>query len=120
MADFEDFLHDLEKLVQEYAKDNLALKIEKDQEDSIVRVFGEKTTSLTRAKTGLDDVLELSQTTAEHHPFWSLLDNSAEITATVLEKWQDKMSDLEIDEIKWHIRELSRSVERLGKKYPSG
>lgn len=116
MTTFADFLRDLEKLVQEHAQADLALKIEKDPENSIVQVFGEKAVPLERAKNGLEDVLELAHTTAEHHRFWSLLDNSAEIAATVLEKWHEGMSDSELDEIKWHIKELDRHLERMGGK----
>ena len=46
MTTFADFLRDLEKLVQEHAQADLALKIEKDPENSIVQVFGEKAVPL--------------------------------------------------------------------------
>lgn len=116
MTTFEDFLRELEMLVQEHVQTDLALKVEKNRENDIVQVFGEKAVPLARAKNGLEDVLELAHTTAEHHPFWSLLDNSAEIAATVLEKWCEEMSDSELDEIKWHIKALDRHLERMGKK----
>lgn len=116
MTTFADFLRDLEKLVQEHAQGSLALKVEKDSENNIVQVLGEKAVPLARARNGLEDVLELAHTTAEHHPFWSLLDNSAEIAATVLEKWHEEIAASELDEIKWHMKELGRHLERLEKK----
>ena len=67
MTDFEDFHHDLIELVKKY-EINLGLKIEEDLEHDIIKIFGQKITSLARAQNGLNDMTELSYTTAEHHP----------------------------------------------------
>lgn len=120
MATLVDFLCDLERLVQGYAKDGLALKVEKDPESSTVKIFGEKATPLARAKNGIGPVVELAGTAAEHHPYWGLLDNSAEIAAAVLEKWQGDLSESELDEIRWHIKELDHSAKRLAEGRGSG
>ena len=65
------------------------------------------------AKNGINDATELAYTTAEHHPYWNLLYNSSEIANTVLEKWQGKLSVEEIDEIKWAIKELTQTLEKI-------
>ena len=50
MTDFENFYHDLLDLAKKYENQNVPLKIEKDLDNDIVKIFGEKITSLTRAE----------------------------------------------------------------------
>ena len=113
MTTFEDFLHDLDDLVQEHAGHGLALRMETDAKGGIAKIFSENATSLIRASNGLADAVDLAHTAAEHHPLWSLLDSSAEISATVLEKWNDDLSVQDVEEIKWRIKTLARSAEGL-------
>jgi len=116
MATFEDFYNDLKELAEKYEKDNLSIKLEKDLDNNIIKIFGEKITSLARAKNGLNDVTELAYATAEHHPFWNLLYNSSEISHTVLERWQDTISKEDADEIGWEIKELIQTLEKIKEK----
>jgi hypothetical protein len=113
MDTFEDFYNDLVALAEKYEKNNVSIKIENDSENTIIKIFGEKITALARAKNGLNDATELAYTTAEHHPYWNLLYNSSEIANTVLDKWKDKLSKEDIDEIKWAIKELSQGLEKI-------
>ena len=113
MANFEDFSNDLKELVEKYEKDNTMLKIEQDPENNIVKIFGEKITALARAKNGLSDVTELAYTTAEHHPYWNILYNSAEIAQSILEKWNEKLSKKEIDDIEWALKEINQTLEKI-------
>lgn len=116
MENFENFYHDLLELAKKYETKNVPLKVEKDLENDIVKIFGEKITSLARAKNGLNDVSELSYTTAEHHPYWNLLYNSSEIATSVLEKWKDTLSDEDLSDIEWAIKELSQTLEKIKNK----
>jgi hypothetical protein len=113
MDTFEDFFNDLVALAKKYEKNNVSIKIENDSENTIIKIFGEKITALARAKNGLNDATELAYTTAEHHPYWNLLYNSSEIANTVLDKWKDKLSQEDTDEIKWAIKELSQALEKI-------
>jgi hypothetical protein len=110
MSDFEDFFSDLKKLVEKYEQKNTMIKTESDMDNDIIRMFGEKITALARAKNGLNDVIELAYTTAEHHPYWNLLYQSSEIASTVLEKWKGKLSEKEISEIEWSLKEISQTI----------
>ena len=78
MTEFEKFYQELVELAEKFEKENLPLKIEKDLDNDIIKIFGEKITSLARAQNGLNDLTELAYTTAEHHPYWNLLYNSSE------------------------------------------
>ena len=88
MSNFENFYHELLDLIKKYERQNVPIKIEKDLDHDIIKIFGEQITSVARAKNGLIDVTELAYATAEHHPYWNLLYNCSEITSSVLEKWK--------------------------------
>jgi hypothetical protein len=116
MSDFEEFFNDLKKLVEKHEQKNTMVKLESDLENDIIKIFGEKISSLEKAKNGLNDVIELAYTTAEHHPYWNLLYQSSEIANTVLEKWKDKLSAEEISEIEWSLKEISQALEKIKEK----
>ena len=120
MADFEDFYRDLIEFAKKYENQNIPLKIEKDPDNDIIKIFGEKITFLARAQNGLNDVSELAYTTAEHHPFWNLVYNCSEITNTALEKWTKSLSKEDYSDIEWAIKELSETLEKIRNKNPSG
>ena len=119
MTKFENFYHDLLELAKKYEQENTPLKIEKDLENDIIKIFGEKITSLARAQNGLNDVTELAYTTAEHHPYWNLLYNCSEIANSVLEKWGDALSSDELDDIDWALKELNQTLEKIKNKNSS-
>ncbi len=113
MTNFENFYNDLLSLAQNHEKKNNPIKIENDLDNEIIKIFGEKITALARAKNGLNDVSELSITTAEHHPYWNLLYNSSEIANLVLEKWQDKLTNENLKEIEWAIKEINQALQKI-------
>jgi hypothetical protein len=119
MTGFENFYHDLLEFTKKYEQQNIPLKIEKDLENDIIKIFGEKITSLSRAQNGLNDVTELAYTTAEHHPFWNLIYNCSEIINSVLEKWKSSLSEDDLDDIEWSIKELQQTLEKIKKNNPS-
>jgi hypothetical protein len=110
---FLEFYNSLLELIKSFEKNNTMLKIEEDLEANIIRVFGQNITALARAKTGLDDVSELAYTTAEHHPYWGLLYHCSQISKIALDKWVDKITKEELDEIEWSIDELKNMCNKL-------
>jgi hypothetical protein len=116
MTAFDTFYNDLHELVDKHEKNNTPLKIEKDLETDIVKIFGENVTALARAKNGLNDVTELAYATAEHHPYWNLLYNCSEIANIVLEKWKSELSKKDASDIEWSIKELKQSLEKISEK----
>jgi len=116
MTAFDTFYNDLHELVNKHEKNNTALKVEKDLETDIVKIFGENATALARAKNGLNDVTELAYATAEHHPYWNLLYNCSEIANIVLEKWKSELSKKDTSDIEWSIKELKQSLEKISEK----
>ncbi|HJM79977.1 MAG TPA: hypothetical protein QF656_05535 [Nitrosopumilus sp.] len=114
MTNFDNFHHDLMDLVKKYEND-LGLKIEEELEFEIVKIFGSKITSLARAQNGLNDMTELSYTTAEHHPYWNLLYNCSEIGHTILDNWKKSMSSEDIADIEWALKEINQTLEKIKK-----
>jgi len=113
MTDFSDFHKSLSELVKSFEEKNIPLKIVKDPNSDVIKIFGEKTDSVSIAKNSLEDILELSFTTAEHHPYWNFLYNCSQISKIVLEKWDDEVSKEEFEEIEWYIAELKNICTKL-------
>ncbi len=110
---FSDFYKSLLELVKSYEAQNTMLKVEENLESNIIRIYGEKINSLSRAKNGIEDVAELAYTVAEHHPYWGLLYNCTQIAKIALDKWDDNLSKDELDEINWSIDELKNTCKKL-------
>ena len=116
MTSFKQFFEELLVLVEKYENQNLMLKVENEPDYDFVKIFGEKISSVLKAKTGLNDVTELSYTTAEHHPYWALLYNCSQISKLILEKWNDDLTEEDLTEIRWMISELENSCNKLKNK----
>lgn len=113
MDEFDNFYSELQNLVKSYKEKDTMIKVEPDLQSTIVRIFGERMSSLGRAKNGLADVSELAFTTAEHHPYWSLLYHSCQIAKITLDKWESDLTKEELDEISWLIDELKNSYQKI-------
>jgi hypothetical protein len=116
---FTDFYKSLLDLVKTFEEKNTILRVEEDLALNIIRIFGEGVDSVSRAKNGLEEVVELSYTTAEHHPYWALLYNCSQISKSILEKWDDELTEEDLSEIRWMISELENSCNKLKNKVES-
>jgi len=116
---FTDFYKSLLDLVKTFEEKDTILKVEEDLALNIIRIFGEGIDSVSRAKNGLEEVVELSYTTAEHHPYWALLYNCSQISKSILEKWNDELTEEDLSEIRWMISELENSCNKLKNKVES-
>ena len=116
MTSFKDFNDSLLELVKSFEEKKTQLKVESDLESNIIKIFGENIDSLSKAKNSLDEITELAYTVAEHHPYWNLLYQCAQISRTILDKWEDDLSKDELEEIEWSIKELGHSCKKLKEK----
>ena len=119
MTNFENFYNELTNISDRHIKNNVSLKIEKDPQNDIIKIYGENSTAASRAQNGLSDVLELAFTTAEHHPFWRLLSCCAEISNTLLENWNNTLTNDDLNEIDWYVKELTQGFQKLNTKSES-
>ena len=71
---------------------------------------------VSRAERALYDIQELADSTAEHHPYWALLYNCSQISKSILEKWNDDLTEEDLSEIRWMISELENSCKKLKDK----
>ena len=71
---------------------------------------------VSRAERALYDIQELADSTAEHHPYLSLLYNCSQISKLILEKWNDELTEEDLSEIRWMISELENSCNKLKNK----
>jgi hypothetical protein len=115
MSDTDKVLDAIKGVLEELQKQNVFVKISVDKDANMVRIYGEASHYIKRASSGLGEVMELAYTTAEHHPYWSILYNAAEICKTVLDKWESELTADQISEMSWHCDEIKMALERLEK-----
>lgn len=113
MAGFEAFYNDVLNLAKKHEQNNTHLKIEFDKENDILKIFGEHVSALGRAKNGQNDVAELAYTTAEHHPYWNLLYSCSEISEILLERWEDNLSNDDLNDMEWSIDKLKETLQKI-------
>jgi hypothetical protein len=113
MSDIEKVLDAIKGVLEELQKQNIFFKISVDKDANLVRIYGEGSHHIKRASSGLGEVMELAYTTAEHHPYWSILYNAAEICTTVLEKWESELTADQKSEMSWRCEEIKMALERI-------
>ena len=116
MTELDFFYNDLMKFINEYEKKNILLKVEKDPDFDIVKIFGEHISALARAKNGLNDISELAYATSEHHPYWNLLYNCSEIANIVLDKWNQSLTKEDTRDMEWSIEKMQQSLKKIIEK----
>jgi len=62
------------------------------------------------------DIQELADSTAEHHPYRVLMYNCSQISKSIMEKWNDDLTEEDMSEIRWMISELENSCNKLKNK----
>jgi hypothetical protein len=113
VEDFAKFYDALSDLIKSFEQKNVLIKMVPDIDSTIVKIYGERSDALARAKTGLEEVVELAYDTAEHHPYWNLLYNGSQILKVVLDKWHDTLTKEELEEIKWYADKIKNSLENV-------
>lgn len=96
--------------------EKISTKIGVDRDAGIIRIYGEGSDYIRRAASGLEEMLELAYTTAEHHPYWAVLYHASEISKVALEKWESELSADQISEMSWRCDEIKMALERLARK----
>lgn len=108
--DFAKFCDALSDLIKSFEQKNVLIKMVSDIDSNVIKIYGERSDALARAKTGLEEVAELAYDTAEHHPYWNLLYNGSQILKVVLDKWSDALTEEELGEIKWYADKIKNSL----------
>jgi hypothetical protein len=115
MSSIDRVLDGLKSILEELQNKGNNTSISVDREAGIVRIYSEGSDYLKRASSGLAETLELAYTTAEHHPYWSILYNATEICKTVLDKWESDLTADQLSEMSWRCNEIKMALERLGR-----
>jgi hypothetical protein len=110
-----DRLYEKIKSIVELSNEDegMSVKIGTDIGSGIIKIYGQDTDILKRASSGLFDLLELSYSTAEHHPYWTMLYNATEILKTILDKWQSDFNKDEISDMSWRIDEMKSALHKI-------
>jgi hypothetical protein len=86
-----------------------------DKDSGFIGIYSSDTSILKRAKNCLNEILELSYSTAEHHPYWNLIYNTSEIAKTTLDSWNENFSIDQIQEMHWRNDEIKNTLNKLEK-----
>ena len=111
--EFETIYKKILSLVNELKNEGIDVKLEVEKESGFLGLYTSKYTTLENAKNGLKHVLELSYTTAEHHPYWNMLYNASEIINIVLDSWHNDFNDDQIKEMFWRNNEIKYNLTKL-------
>jgi hypothetical protein len=90
-----------------------SVKIISDIDCGIIKVYGQDADILKRASSALHELLELSYSAAEHHPYWSILYNATEILKMTIERWESDLSKDEINDVSWRIDEMRTAIDKI-------
>lgn len=114
MISIDRVLEQVKPVLQELENnEKISTKVRVDRDAGIIRIYSEGSDYVQRASSGLDDMLELAYTTAEHHPFWAVLYHTSEISKVVLEKWESQLTADQISEMAWRCDEIKMALDRL-------
>lgn len=93
--------------------EGVSVKIVTDTDSGIIKIYSQDADIIKRASSALYELLELSYSTAEHHPYWEILYNATEILKTTLDKWDSDFSKNEIDDMSWRIDGMRTALHRV-------
>ena len=77
----------LRPVLQRLNRDKVPTKLTIEKEAGIIKIYSRDCNIITKASAGLLDILELSCSTAEHHPYATTLYHIAEILKSILDGW---------------------------------
>ena len=104
---------DLLDTVRRHSERGLQLKVRHNEKNEIIHITGIGATQVAMASDGLEDMLELAQVTAEHHPYWGLLYHLSDVADSILREWNGALSADQIDNIMWSLREMNSMIEKI-------
>jgi hypothetical protein len=112
-SEFDILYKRIDSLVNELKNEGIDIKVKSDYESGSLKLYTSNSDILEIARESLKDVLELSFTTAEHHPYWNILYNGSEILNTILDRWDTYLDDDQINEMLWRNDEVSCNLTKL-------
>ena len=113
MSSIDKVLNEIKSILEELQNKGDNMSISVDKEAGVVRIYSEGSDYIKRASSGLAETMELAYTTAEHHPYWSILYNATEICKSVLDRWDSNLTADQLSEMAWRCEEIKMALERL-------
>ena len=105
------FKHIIQFINENKYDDEIQVRVDYDNE--ILKIYSLNSSVLGRANAAISEILDLSYTSAEHHPYWMLLYNASEIVKSVLEAWNSELSKDQVSEFYWRLEEIKSSLDRI-------
>lgn len=89
------------------------IQVRMDSDNEILKIYSNNSSLLLRTNAAISEVLDMSYSSAEHHPYWMLLYNASEIVKSVLDVWDSEFSKDQISELNWRLDEIKSSLDRI-------
>jgi hypothetical protein len=102
-------------VIADLKEEGIDINTKFDKESGFIGIYTSNISILKKAKNGLNEILELSYSTAEHHPYWNIIYNTAEIARAILDTWNENFSLDQIQEMIWRNDEIKNTLNRLEK-----
>ena len=102
-------------VIADLKEEGIDINTKFDKESGFIGIYPSNTSILKKATNGLNEILELSYSTAEHHPYWNIIYNTAEIARVILDTWNENFSLDQIQEMLWRNDEIKNTLNRLEK-----
>jgi len=104
-------------VIADLKEEGIDINTKFDKESGFIGIYTSNASILNKAKNGLNEILELSYSKAEHHPYWNIIYNTSEIAKTTLDTWNENISHDQIKEMLWRNEEIKSILNRLEKEY---
>ena len=114
-SEFTKIYNNIFSVIEDLREEGIDIKIKFEKESGFIQIYTSNTSILNRAKFSLNEILELSYSTAEHHPYWNIIYNVSEIAKTTLDNWNENFSHDQIQEMLWRNDEIKNILTRMEK-----
>jgi hypothetical protein len=64
----------------------------------------------------VEELQRLTDSIAEHHPYWPLLHFTLQLLSRVVERWRQDLTPEDLDELTWLAEKIQEQIQRLGNK----
>ena len=114
-SEYNKICNAIRSVIADLKEEGIDINTKFDKESGFIGIYTSNTSILKKAKNGLNEILELSYSTAEHHPYWNIIYNTSEIAKTTLDTWNENFSLDQIQEMLWRNDEIKNTLNKIEK-----
>ena len=70
----------------------------------------------TAMRRRVEELQQLADSIAEHHPYWPLLRFTLQLLSRVVERWRQDLTPEDLDELAWLAEKIQEQIQRLNSR----